>query len=360
MRKLSIPFFRIFYSGTYTTLLLILLVLLGITPGDLIYQTFRDGRLGNIFVVAVVYAVTAILAIFIYASRLYTNRTTLSTIPKPYVPIEDGEVGRNVRGSIVKNRQRSAIIAWESRPRDLGAEPVQPVRHNVEMTEKQQHTEERRSSQVIGPVITFAPHSPPWGHIVHPGWSAPSTDDFPDLQFETVISELPNLIEAKAVSLAPPDPTFNFMDSFHDAVIHPPDPRAIALLQRPLAMGMREYLAHLEGLGLINPPTLGAKFLSRYEYSRFSTNATTDREFRELMDVFSHVLAGMTELNPRITSAVASIDEESNEGSELTRSRSSIVQHHYSQSPPASSSGSSLRSSSSVIRRSPTSHIHFS
>lgn len=66
-----------------------------------------------------VYVLTALLAIFIYTSRLYTNRTVLAAVGKSWIPVEDGEVGRSIRKMIVKALERSALIAWEGRPRDL-------------------------------------------------------------------------------------------------------------------------------------------------------------------------------------------------------------------------------------------------
>lgn len=62
------------------------------------------------------YVLTALIAIFIYSSRLYTNRSVLAGVGKAYIPVEDGEVGRNVRKMIVSQLERSAIIAWEARP----------------------------------------------------------------------------------------------------------------------------------------------------------------------------------------------------------------------------------------------------
>jgi len=355
MRKIRIPFFRIFYSGTFTVLLVILLIVLCITPADLIYQTIYDDRLGNIFVVASVYAVTAILALFIFASRLYTNKTTLAAIPKSYIPIEDGEVGRHVRAEIIKNRQRSAIVAWESRPRDLRNSPGATQTDGSHVSEQDLTEKKSNTLSPSNPIITFPPTSPPWGLIVHPGWSAPSTSDFPSLQFEKVILELPHLIEAKAVSLAPPDAVFNFLDNFSNdsTVTHPPDPRVVALLQRPAAMGMREYLAHLEGLGLVNPPTLGAKFLARYEYCRFSTNAPTEREFRELMDVFAGILEGMVGVDFGLLDDEGEPDDEGDSSS--LGSRGSVVRTLAAGNSAAtryasSSAASSLRSQGSVVR----------
>jgi hypothetical protein len=71
--------------------------------------------------------------------------------------------------------------------------------------------------------------------------------------------------------------------------------------------------------GLINPPTLGQRFITQYEYARFSTHPLTESEFRGLMAMFADILNGMTELDPEI---VERIREES-DGAE-TRSLSSL------------------------------------
>ena len=116
MRVPSIPFFRIWYSTTYTVIFGILLVLLAVTPADTIYQSFASRELQKIFVIGGVYVLTILIILLIYSTRLYTNRTVLQAIPKPYLPIEDGEVGKMVRRMIVKKLRRSAVIAWDSMP----------------------------------------------------------------------------------------------------------------------------------------------------------------------------------------------------------------------------------------------------
>lgn len=295
MAAQSLPtrMFLILYSSSYTILLLILFIFLAVTPGDHIYQTVSNKKYGNVFVVGGVCLVTALIALFIYSSRLYTNRTTLTAIPKPYIPIEEGEVSSSVRRLIAKNRQRSALIAWESRPKDLG--PHEKVPGDSD-DEKQKHSRTRRRLKAKakvpkkrnGEVLAISSTAPPWGEVTHPGWSSPATRDLADVHFDTVISELPHLIEAKAVSLAPTAPPARGF-SQHEL----PNPEIVQLLQRPKHMGLRAYLARLNGLGTIRPPTLAGAFLAHYECARFSTFALSEGEFRELMDTFSELIVGM-------------------------------------------------------------------
>lgn len=372
-RTFRIPFFRIFYSSTYTALLLVIFVLLAVTPGDQIYQTLSNSRLGNVFVVGGVYFVTAAIALFIYASRLYTNRIALAAIPKSYLPIQRKEVPARVRRVIVKNRQRSALIAWDSRPRDVRNEPgaaatsraIDPEKHSyaaVRGATKEGSTPVNaaatamtRKTRLPTVIIPIDSDAPPWGTITHPGWSgAVSRYELPEgVRFETVVAELPHLIEAAAVALAPPDSAFHFLDqafspsqaaippsspdpaasSSDDVpsgsstakapystttsahvpssplasaqltapVTAPRDPRAVALLQRPAATGLRTYLSHLVQLGILGGgPVLVEDFLARYEYARFSAHALTEGEFAALMAVFSELLGGLVPLDAKV------------------------------------------------------------
>jgi len=135
---------------------------------------------------------------------------------------------------------------------------------------------------------------PTWGIVAHAGWSSPNSKDLPSLEFEPVLRELPNLIEAKAVSLAPPDPAFNFISQFNGQVVAPPDPHAVAALQHNPSTSLREYLANLADLGvLVVDEALVNDFVEKYEHARFSTDALSEAEFKEMMDVFSIVLAGV-------------------------------------------------------------------
>ena len=248
-----------------------------------------------------------------------------------------------VRRMIVKALTRSAIIAWDSRPRDLRTE-IHNESGKTGGVKNGGHKEEHlhisfwHRSHVDSTIIPVSADWPPWGHVSHPGWASPASDDYPNLQYWSVIPELPNLIEAKAVSLAPPDPAVDI--PFQDSnTPHLPDAQVVALLQRPAAMGLREYLSRLSSYGLINPPSLGPKFLSQYEYARFSSQPLTETEFRNLMAVFAEVLNGMTELDLSIIEE-ARADLDGNED-----------QDTYSLAPSQSSSNNST--GSAIHYRSP-------
>ena len=196
---------------------------------------------------------------------------------------------KRVAKEIQVGLDRSAWIAYEARPRDLRGE-------NRAVGEKEEGEEEAAGSQA-GEKLSQDILKPAWGTIAHPGWSSPSSNDLPNLHYEPVILELPHLIEAKAVSLAPQDPLY---DSSFDIDINtpaPPDPLAVELLQRPVYMGLRKYIAHLTTLNMIVPAELGTEFVAVYEQARFAGEALDEVEFRGLLDVFAEVLREMKPLN---------------------------------------------------------------
>lgn len=164
---------------------------------------------------------------------------------------------------------------------------------------------------------------PIWGKISHPGWSSPSSPDLPNLQYAPIIDELPHLIEAKAVSLAPHDPLLPTPPSSpgpsQGVQEHSlPDALAVELLQRPATMGLRDYIIHLISIDMIHPPQLGAEFLVLYEKARFSGNPLEESEFRGLMHVFAEILRGMTVLGRDIVTAVHEEDERYNHKSPIS------------------------------------------
>ena len=293
----SLPFFKIFYSSTFSILSLVLLALLLITPGDLILQAYRDGQLSDVFVIAGVYLLTLIITILIYSTRLYTNRTNLVSIPKSWIPIDTGDVSKSVKRMISEGLARSARIAYEAHPRDLRENLAFRVSPDTQRTKRESKASSRPLTAETEPKANVIP---PWGIISHPGWSSPSSLDLPNLQYEPVILELPHLIEAKAVSLAPSDldhqPETEIAD-LQDTLPPLPDALAVELLQRPAMMGLRDYFSHLFSIGVIDPPSLGAEFLQLYEKARFSGQALDEQEFRRLMNIFAEILRGMKELD---------------------------------------------------------------
>ncbi|KAL1888968.1 hypothetical protein Sste5346_009236 [Sporothrix stenoceras] len=210
--------------------------------------------------------------------------------------------------------------------------------------------------------IDLPPCQAVWGAIEHPGWAPPDQvlnqsrasraggggggsggsgagaapppppppptaaggdpfDENINLQYSSVLAELPNLVEAKALTLAPPDP-------FSAADTPPLDADAVALLERPEYMGLREYLSHLAEIGVIDiqadapsheapapdgdPRALRdivSSFATAYEYARFSTHLLTHDMFRQLMHDLAIILRRMTPLDPSVLE-----DDETDDG----------------------------------------------
>lgn len=290
--KASAILFRIFYSTSFTAVFLLLLTLGVLTPADAIYQSYKAGRIFDIFIVAGVYILTALLCALLYASRLYTNRSVLKDIPKNFMPIEKEDLpGKRVRRLIVDSLARSVVIAYQARPRPKRLEAESPsISGRISALTR---ADDEREHDV----------EPPWGTVAHPGWSSPSSPDLPDLQYETVIEELTDLVEAKAVSLAPVDPRSTA--SVDGTPM--PDENVIEILQRPVEMGMRQYFGQLNALGVIQDTLLSRQFLALYEQARFGPRPLTEQEFRALMSMFAELLRTMTSLEE----AGTSIDEAS-------------------------------------------------
>jgi hypothetical protein len=345
-----IPFFRIFYSTTYTTLFLITLVILAITPGTMLWTAIRSEAFQYVFMIGGTYVLTALIAIFIYSSRLYTNRSVMAGVGKAYIPVEEGEVGRNVRKMIAAQLERSAVIAWESRPRDTMGEIVLAEKEGWLTSEDQAAGGFDLDQWTVGSAIVIDPAKAPWGEIHHAGWTAPAharSETVGNLQFATVIAELPHLIEAKAVSLAPPDPNAE-AGFFNESEAPLVDQVVIETLRRQKTMGLREYLTQLSYLGLINPPSVGHDFLAMYEKVRFSGRPCPENEFNSLMAVFAQLLEGIGELRPEIVAEIraqAQSDDSSTLDSDMSSLAPSVtagsVLHFATPDPPRSESDSS-------------------
>lgn len=172
--------------------------------------------------------------------------------------------------------------------------------------------------------ITLPPHNAVWGEIEHPGWASPNSPDLPNLQYSTVISELPNLIEAKVLTLAPPVPG---SPAERPAL----DPDAIALLQRPAHLPVRQYLAQLAELRVLEASRTTADFLSAYEHARYSTRAISNARFRELMHLFAEILRTTQPLDPAV---LAGLDDD--DASSLTESDIDDDAPRHSPSTPRS------------------------
>ncbi|MCJ1401505.1 hypothetical protein MMC11_004719 [Xylographa trunciseda] len=310
---MHIPFFRIFYNTTFSILFLLLVVLILVSPGDGIYQAQHSNLVGQALTIGGVYILTSLIILLFYSTRLYTTRTHLANIPRSWIPIKKADVGKSVRRMIIKGIQRSASIAYDAHPRDLRQDFPAPTNRETSSRPTTADTQPRTTP------------TPIWGIISHPGWSSPSSPDLPNLHFLPVILELPHLIEAKAVSLAPSDPLYippSNPDHPSLTAIPLPDALVVELLRRPSMMGLRDYISHLSSLSLIQPPALGPMFLTGYEHARFSDKALTETQFRQLMSIFAEILRGMKDLDPAIITNLHA--EEESESDSESKSETSV------------------------------------
>ena len=217
-------------------------------------------------------------------------------------------MGREIR----KGLARSAKISYESTPRDLRDEKA-----TRGLTKKVRLGRTPQGRQTLD---TASSAEPAWGVISHPGWSSPCSPDLPNLQYEPVILELSHLVEAKAVSLAPSDPLSSYEpdDGLRDgeeAETPIPDPVAVVILQRPASVGLRDYLAQLAGVGVLELGSLTEDFLARYEYARYSGEDLEEGEFRALMGAFAEILRGMRPLDGAIVDGMrAEMEEDGGSG----------------------------------------------
>jgi hypothetical protein len=356
--------FRIFYNFFFAALYLVVIVLLLITPGDTIWQVHNNYNTINqvryYIVIGGCYVATASLAGIIYFSRVYTNKQVLKDIPKTWIPIEKGEVSKKTREMIEAGLRRSAAIAWDSRPRATSqpitivnepdtkddvveiaeAAPVKAEKHGRSFLHRHRMDTEKDEH-----VVAIPPPIPVWGEISHNGWSSPTSSDLPNLQYTTVILELPHLIEARAVSMAPHDP---------ESTSNPPMPdlRAVDLLQRPAAMGLRDYIGHLTTIGVFTSPT--ASFLAAYEQARFAPQPLSEPEFRNLMALFADLLRSIQPLSPTILASLDIAPPESDIDDDVSSTSTPRSRSLASAHTPSSRSGSEGTIRTAPSRRVPT------
>ncbi|KAK4207604.1 hypothetical protein QBC37DRAFT_433200 [Rhypophila decipiens] len=388
--------FRILYNTLYYALYLILLGVLIVSPADLMRQAVMHRNNTNVLIIAASYLVTILVLLVIYFGRLYINRSVLASIPKGWIPVDKSDgVPKKVREVIVTELSRSAAIAWGARPRvelvdtaggsrtgtaaaaaagtgsrgtaathadgaavakekkntkglAVAADSEQNKRphHRIistlrsgsctgggsaaTMTEKDSDMATAAAVASVGVIPPKDAASPPvWGEIEHPGWASPTSPDLPNLQYNAVISELPNLIEAKALTLAPLDPASS---------TDPPalDPDAVAVLQRPETMGLREYLLQLTEMEVLAPVVVGP-FIAQYEAARFSTRPVSNHQFRQLMHLFAELLRAMQPLDPAVL--LEEYDEDDEEDGDYA---SAIYDTDIDNDAPRESSSSSL------------------
>ncbi|KAK0389876.1 hypothetical protein NLU13_3449 [Sarocladium strictum] len=337
--------FRVVYGSAYIIAYLILLGLVLITPTDAIERSIRNNQRYNVIILIACYGITIFIVLFSFAVRLYVNKTVLASIPKSWVPVDKGDVSKAVYELIAAGLDRSATVAYEAKPRvhkGAGENVVRKLKLGSEEKE-----------------VELPPKHTPWGEIEHRGWASPNSPDLPNLQYSTVLAELPNLIEARALTLAPPDPT---------SAADPPalDPEAVGLLQRAPHLTLRDYISHLAELRVLGLDATAASFLQHYEQARFSTRPVTMAQFRELMHLFAEVLRSMqpldlSALDDEFSTIPPSESDIDNNGGNMTAptisrkssSSNSFAQtrHPYALSSQASSGSlRSTLSAGSVIR----------
>lgn len=343
---------RLLNLSAYIFCSIILTCLILLTPADAIYQCYKTHRLINIFFIAGAYIITFLLAVLIYATRIYTNRRALTGIPKAWIPVEKEDVGSSVRRLVMDGLSRSAMIAYQARPRDLSDNKNNSSSSNNNNGNGNNNETTNAEKYTDPSLLIDRTRPPPWGVIEHPGWSSPASSSSltgedllpPDTPYRTVIQELPYLIEAKAVSLAPPDPVFTASTAGgYDGPI--PDTRVVEVLQRAAHMGVREYIVHLSSLDVVRPAEIAAEFVALYERARFSAHELYEAEFRELMRVFADVLRGMvldagvvediharsftssttTSTSPPSTTATTTTTSSSASGSRLSLASESVI-----------------------------------
>lgn len=301
---------RILYRSIYFFLYVVLCGLLLITPGDAIQRSVVNKQWYNIWIIASAYVATTFIVGFVYIVRLYVNRTVLASIPKSWVPIDKGDVKEAIYKMIAAGMSRSSAIAYAARPRVETAEEA--MRYGMPDDDDDDQDEVRTRERLKmwneqaldrDTPVPMPPHRPVWGVIEHCGWASPNSPDLPNLQYGSVISEIPNLIEAQALRLAPPDPTSH---------TDPPmlDPEAAELLQRLPHMSLRDYFGHLASLGVAAMDEMLADFLEKYEAARFSTKPISNARFRELMHLFAQVLRSIQPLDPAILDHLYDDDED--------------------------------------------------
>ncbi|OBT81611.1 hypothetical protein VE02_09370 [Pseudogymnoascus sp. 03VT05] len=310
--------FVIFYTTLYTLLALILLALLIIPPADAIRQALTNRQLYNVFVIAAVYFLTALLALLFYASRLYTTRSILASIPKPYLPLTPADLPPKVHTLIRDALRRSALVAWNARPHtpatntaavDIGlacplpSAIIEPTTRSLAQTTHRllRRRRRRRREAEAADAALMPTADPVWGPIAHAGWSPPTSPDLPNLHYAPVIAELPHLIEAKAVALSGATAG------------------SLALLPRRASAGLREYVGVLLELKVLDAGVPWTEFVGGYEEARFSGRAVGEEEFRGLMGLFAEVLRGVRPLGggpPLVDESESEMEEEDEDDEE--------------------------------------------
>jgi hypothetical protein len=306
------------YRFSYGVLLTVLIILLLITPADLIIKTFaspgppgaseaaiRSLRVRIILVVVIISGAAAVVSLFIYSLRVWESRRLIASLP---------------RDNVIRNHVKNKRLASEK-----------GIKSKKEKDWEFMVRQCRERSAKIAFMGWPRPDTEAGQDVQHDGWSAPKSyipagdnhkandaaapktnEALDETRFEDVVLELPNLIEAKAVSSVSP---FSVSAATTPAAGNSGHADANKLeeqleedqldrevletaLSRSRDQGLREYLAMLSDLGVLKTsPDLVITFLGQYEQARFSGVTLSLKEFETLMRLGGEILRGLSRLS---------------------------------------------------------------
>ncbi|RMZ86415.1 hypothetical protein DV736_g6357, partial [Chaetothyriales sp. CBS 134916] len=229
------------------------------------------------------YVLTGVIAIFLYSSRLYTNRGVLRDIPKAFLPIDKDDLpNRRVWVLIQERLARAAVAAYHAKPRARRIEVEHPIAgERILLATKQVKHRHHQSYGYPGQSRLTEDEKkllePKWGDVQHPGWRSPAAKDMPGLEYADVVNQLVDLVEANAEKRKE---------------------RVIDLVTRPEHFGMRQYMGWLTYLGVVPDDSATESFIRAYERARFAAQPLSTSEFDDLMRHFAELLRSMKPLEP--------------------------------------------------------------
>ncbi|RMZ82478.1 hypothetical protein DV737_g1961, partial [Chaetothyriales sp. CBS 132003] len=285
---------------------------------DTLYLSYKRHRLIDIFIITGAYVLTGLIAIFLYSSRLYTNRSVLRDIPKTFLPIDKDDLPNRRVWVLIQDRlARAAVAAYHATPRARRIEVEHPIAgERILLVTKQHqaydHPEQSRLTDDEKKLL-----EPKWGKVQHPGWRSPAATDMPGLEYIDVVNQLADLVEANAVSLsslaeddAPAAARATLAND--DEEKDKKKKGVIDLVTRPEHLGMRQYLVWLIRLGVVPDNTATESFIRAYERARFAAQPLSTSEFDDLMRCFAELLRSMKPLEPEDSAAPSMSEDEDN------------------------------------------------
>ncbi|KAG9032030.1 hypothetical protein FRB95_001980 [Tulasnella sp. JGI-2019a] len=112
-------FGNFFYNATFALCVLLTAVSVAGSAAGIVFQAkLAQGQVANwnVFIVVGCYVALGIEALIIFLNRRHTGRKKLSTIPKPYIAVKQGDVPKDVAQMISREYTRNCIIMALSRP----------------------------------------------------------------------------------------------------------------------------------------------------------------------------------------------------------------------------------------------------